>query len=72
MLLKITVTVPTPAQLKKAVQRAALKQMMDKLRGIRCPEHNGVPRLVVRAGKYDLFRPCCDALQEQVNRAVGK
>jgi len=58
--------------LRKAVEDAALKRARIKLRGIRCPDHDRIPRPVVKAGEVEIGSLCCEGLREKVNRAFQK
>jgi hypothetical protein len=72
-MLNITVTGGLDTKrLKKAVEDSALKQVKIKVKGIRCLEHERIPRLVVKAGAVEIGDLCCEELREKVNRALQR
>ena len=72
-MIKVTVSRgPDSAALGKEINNRALRHAKNKLRGVRCAEHDRVPRARINRGVLEFDNLCCEKLKDEVNRAFSK
>jgi hypothetical protein len=58
--------------MREVINNRAPKHAKKKLRGVRCAEHDRVPRARVKRGLLEFDNLCCEKLKDEVTRAFSK